>query len=268
MTINTGYRGSDCGISVGTTFLKRIQSAEFNRIIPTEQAEEMGRGTAVGVIQGTIQYTARLTANTIANADLENALSGATNPSLDDYKDAAGVTVKGPHGGITVAKVMSIEYRAQAGTGAMVTTVDMSGTGWTSGSVATPEVDLVTPGAYIGKDVVVTIGSQVYRAQSIMVRAQLSREQLDELGNAAPVGYGYDVPIVTCELEIVHSDTAQPTLWLPSTPTDIVIAVNSTSKVLTVEGALSTGQPTRGNVRGWATVRYSFQSETGELTIA
>jgi hypothetical protein len=268
MAINTGYRGANYAVSIGTTFLKRLQSVEFNRVIPTEQGEELGRAAAVGVIQGTIQYTARLIANTVAAADLENMLSGATNPTPQNYIDATGVTVKGPSGGITAAKVMSVEYRAQAGTGPMTTNVELMGTGWTSGSVATPEADLVTPAAYIGKDVVVTIGSQVYRVQSFLARLQLTRAQLDELGNADPVGYGYDVPVVTCELELVHSDTAQPTLWLPATPTDIVAVVGSTVKTITCEDMLSTGQPVRSSVRGWATTRYTFQSQIGSLLLS
>jgi hypothetical protein len=273
MTNTIAYRGKDCPIDVGGTFLKRVQSAEFGRNIPTENVMEMGRDTPVGVTQDVFDYTCRIVANTIANTELEDALSGTTNPTLSDYAAAAGVTIKGPYGGISGAKVMRIEYVATAGTGAMQSTFELEGTGWTSGSVATPALDALAA-AYVGKDVEVNVGAggsnEVFRAQRVTVQATLNRARVNELHNADPVGYAYDPPTVTVEIEIFHSDVAsQPTLWNsdPASPVDIVVLVGGV-KTLTIADCISTGQPTAGNVRGWATQRYSYMAKTGSLVIS
>ena len=269
MTNTIGYRGSDCAIAIDGTFAIRVQNFDVERRIPTTEVNEMGRFAPVGVIQDAYEYTARIVANTVENADLEDALAGTSDPTLEDYKDATGASIVGPYGGITGAKVMSIEYVATAGTGAMQTTIQLEGTGWTSGSIATPAVDTSVPAALVGKDVTVTIGDQVYRVQRATARATLARDRLAELGTTDTVGYGYDSPSVTGEIELVHSDYANPTLWNASTasPVDIVISCGGI-KTITLTDCVSTGQPTSGAVRSWATVRYTYMSTDGGLTIA
>ena len=269
MANNIGYRGSDCAIAIDGSFAIRVQTFEAGRNIPTTDVSEMGRFDPIGVVQDVYEYTARIVANTVESADLEDLLAGSADPSLEDYKDASGASVIGPYGGITGAKVTSVEYVFTAGTGAAQTTIQLEGTAWSSASIATPAVDTSVPAANVGKDVTVTIGTQVYRVQRATARATLNRERLAELGNADPVGYGYDSPSVTGEIELVHSDYANPTLWNPSTasPVDIVIAVNGT-KTITLPDCVSVGQPTSGAVRSWATVRYTYQSTVGQLNLS
>lgn len=269
MSNTIGYRGTDCPVSIDGTFVIRVQSADFERRLPATPVGEMGRFAPVGITQDNYRYIGRLVQNTVANTELEDMFAGTTDPSLEDYKDADGVTVMGPYGGISGAKVMSVQYEISAGAGAAKTTINFEGTGWTSGSIVTPAVDTDYPGAYSGGDIVATVGTQVYRAQRVMVQGNLAREQLNEIGNADPVGFGYDSPTVTCEIELVHSDYAQPTMWNadPDSPVTIGIAYDTDVKTLSMTNMVSDSQPTSGNIRGWATIRYRFTSKTGTLTI-
>ena len=274
MTNAIGYRAADCPISIGTTFIKRVQAVEFSRLIPTTPVQEHGRHTSVGVIQDIIGYTARLTQYTIDPNALEEILAGVENPLPQDYIDATAVTVKGPYGGISGAKVSDIVYTAEKGGSPGTTVISLMGTGWTTGTVAVPAADLVTPGAYLGPDFYLLIDTDVelYRVQRVTVRLNLGANRLDEIHNAVPVGYAYDVPELTLEFEMVHYDEtpAETEKWYPDqdSPTTFVFGIDGAVRTFTMENMVSTGEPTNSSVRGWASLRYAYQSKTGILTMS
>jgi hypothetical protein len=262
--LSIGYRGQDMPISIGTAFLNRVQDAEFSRTIPTTPVDEMGTANHVGMIQGVYQYTCRLQRIGIEDG-IETSLSGETTPvTLQDFRDAAGVTVKGPNGGITAAKVTQIVFEATAGNEPARETWSLEGTGWTSGSVASASDTTAIPG---GADCTLAISGVKSRVQRVRITCDLRREAAMEIGDANPIGYAYDPATVQAEVEVMHS-TVTDELWAPSqvAPDDLVLTINN--KVITLVEAVSEGQVGRGNVRGWATSIYRFNSKSGECSIA
>lgn len=262
--LSVGYRGQDVPISIGSTFINRVQDVEFSRTIPSRPVDELGTESHVGYIQDVYQYRARITRIGIEDG-IEAMLSGKTSPvSLSDFISASGVTIKGPHGGITGAKVTNIVFEATAGSDPPQETWTLEGTGWTSGSIASSSDPTAIPS---GADCSVSFGGTVSRVQRVRVTADLNRNVAMELGNASPVGYAYDPPTVSVEFEILHHSAALD-YWNPdqTSPSDLVVTIND--KTLTVSQAVSEGQVGRGNVRGWATSVYRFVSKDGGLSIA
>lgn len=262
--LSLGYRGQDMPISIGTTFINRVQDAEFTRNVPTTPVDEMGTDTHVGMIQGTYEYRWRITRIGIEDG-IETLLGGGASPvTMDDFIAGTPFTIKGPNGGISGGRVTNIVFEATAGTDPPRETWSGEGTGWTSGSVAASDDTTPIPG---GADCDLTISDSKSRVQRVRVVCDLNRTPAEEIGTAGPIGYAFDPPTVTAEVEVLHS-TSTDDLWDAdqADPPDLVLTIND--KIITLVDAVSEGEVGRGSVRGWATVIYRFQSKSGECSIA
>lgn len=265
MTINTAYRHGDYPVQVNGVFATRVQDVNLDKNQATTPYYEMGNKGTVGVAQDAARYTGSLRWHPINN-QMEclfagYTTSGSTVNLSDLVNTGAGVpvkTLKTLQGG---NKVTSLEYSCQAD-GEFTGTINFTGNSQTAGSAISATTPSGVP-CYKSKDVTVTIGGVAgARISGIAFRANVTSNDLSEVGSADVVGSVQDAPNCTCDIDFYESDgMAGNTVLSAAAPGDIVVsvggAVTYTLKNM-VSGPNIKGE--RGTVNGWATRRYSYQT--------
>lgn len=254
------YRGSDCPVFVGSTFVKRAQFFRVSRESGQRLVGELNAAAPVGVRSDHPEYTAQLTINEVGQ-DLATTL-GLTS-SLQDYiqSDPSGVTLACVMGGLTSAVVVGIEYQASV-KGPATATYRFMGRGWTTNDTVTPAVDLTLPGVYTYPDCSCSIGDNV---QTVTLRATVPVTMVREIGGSGIVGQIIRKPQVEIEIECVYPGNCD---WISddSNVIDITLGIGSLS--LVAKDCKSSREPRQGNIRGWVTNTYTYVSVSGNFTVS
>ena len=261
------YRQGDYPVSIDGTFTKRVQDFEVSPVYPREQVYQLGSASAVGSVEESTDYRGRIRAYGIDNT-IETALGGAT-PIL--WQAHAGSSLDGPTKGITGAKLTRAEYSCRVG-GFFEETFDLFGTGESSGS---PSISGSTAGdvAFRAQDIDVTVnGTSVVRAQSFRVTVDLQPTEVRELNNASVVGRVFDSPMIECEIEFLESTALAGNAEFTSSAGSLIVMVDSTKKVLTLNNVRSVETPHSARVRDFGRRVYRYRSDAntddGGLTLS
>jgi len=274
MTISTGYRHGDFPCAVNGVFAKRVQSINLDDAAALRTTSELGHFEVVGQSQDSDTYRGSISWFPIDNqveclfagypAAVANTATGSPVSLAQLVNSGGGIPVHTLKTLFDGCKVTSLEYTATA-EGEFRGTVNFEGTSMATGS-AINIIPVSGVGAYTGKDVKVEVnGVTGIRMTGITARANIASTTLKELNNANPVGVAQDAPTVTCDIDFVESDAmAANNLLTLTDPKDIVITVGASAKVITLKNMVSGSakRGDRGNVNGWATRRYSYQSSS------
>ena len=306
MPISVGFRGADCPVGIRyaalptspNNFFARAQEFSVELLVPKEPVYEMGRLPSVGTLPRPRQYTAQMILNThqMTSANLTTEMSlahiDASPPpvtiALQNYIDGIGgasldLWLTSPYGELGYGHVAAVEYRASA-TGVSQSIFSFRGTGVVLPGESyfdAPGSDLTIPGAYYGGTTQCQVdGTVMQRVQSVTIRANLNILELYQLSTVLPAGTGswlagvtYDPPIVTAEVEVVLHENHQIGIWNQDAGIDALgliyfpDSIITPSKTITMHHPELTGVPTRGSVRGWATMRFQYTSATSEITV-
>jgi len=260
---NVAWTSPDYPVAIEGTLVKRAQSFNIEKLVPTTNTYQLGTQVPTGVVQDAATHRGRLTTYCIDNST-ETLWGGTTLASL---LAASGKSIVSPKGGLTGAKLQSLEYAVRVG-GFFQCTMTFEGTASTSGSpTLTGETTPTGAGAYRARDVVVSVGGTTgSRLQGVTVRGTLRAERVEELGNANPAGYVYNNTEVTVDLDWAESDAmapSDPELTL-SSPGDIVINVGNGAKIITIYDCVSSAVGKAAQINGIATRRYSYRAKGNE----
>lgn len=260
------YRQGDYPVGVGNQFAKRVQDVETAPTYPRETVEQLGSQTAVGTVAESTDYRFRIRAYGIDNT-IEAAFGALTAIGL---QNAAGTTVATPPRCLTGCKVSRLEYSCRVG-GWFEEVIDGYGTGSSAGSSATA----TTTGdiAFRAKDVSVEInGTAAVRAQSFRVTATLQAQEVRELNNPDVVGRVYDSPQVEAEIEFLESTSIAGEAEFTTSAGSLVIKVDTSKKVITLNNVRSTESPDNARVRDFGRRTYRYRSDAntadGGLTLS
>lgn len=262
-----GFRQGDYPISIDDVFAKRIQDYETAPVYPREQVYQLGSAEAVGSVAESTDYRGRLRAYGIDNS-IETALGGATPIAWQGH---TGSSIIGPAHGITGAVITRAEYSCRVG-GFFEESFDVFGTGESAGSSVADDVtgDI----AFRAKDISVEVnGVAVVRAQSFRVTVDQQPNELRELNNADVVGRAFDSPLIDVEIEFVESDNlAGNTEFAGASAGSIVIKVDTSTKVLTLNNVRSQETSHSARVQDWGRRVYRYRSDSntadGGLTLS
>ena len=266
MGTDVAYRQGDYAISIDGTFTKRVQDFEVAPVYPREQVEQLGSATAVGSVAESTDYRGRIRAYGIDNS-IETALGGATAILWETH---TGSSLAGPVKGITGAKLSRVEYSCRVG-GWFECTYDLFGTGISSGSPATA----TTTGdiAFRAKDINIKInGTDSVRAQSFRISVELPNTEVREFNNDDVVGRVYDPPRITAEVEFLESTEMAGGAEFTSSAGSMIIEVDSTKKIITLNKIRSEETPFTARVRDFGRRSYRYRSDAntadGGLTLS
>ena len=257
------YRSGDTPVAIGTTFQKRVQDFSVDATYPHTYVDEMGRVLPVGLEADTQKFRGSLRWLPIDNS-VEEALFGKSSPiTLADMVGAAVVTMQSTMHGLTGARVQRLEYSFSA-TGESTATATLIASGESAGaSIIIPAASGVA--AYKGRDILVTVDvTPAVRAESARVTIDFTADEPEELGSSAPIGILMDTPRVNASINFYRSTAAagNSILTLASTG-DIVITFGTGAgkPMLTLNNMVSTGNSTRGAVRGRTTQAITYMSD-------
>jgi hypothetical protein len=265
MTINTAYRHGDYPVAVNGVFAVRVQDINLDKNQNTTPYFEMGNKGTVGAAQDSARYNGSIRWYPINN-QMEclfagYTTSGSTVNLSDLVNTGAGVPVKTLKTLQGNNKPTSLEYSCQAD-GEFSGTINFQGATQAAGSAISATTPTGVP-CYKSKDVTVSVGGVTgARVSGISFRANLTANDLVEIGTADVVGSVQDAPTVTCDIDFYESDAmAGNTVLTLAAPGDIVVNVGSGAATYTLKSMVSgpNVKGERGTVNGWATRRYSYQ---------
>lgn len=266
MTITTAYRHGDYPVAVNGVFAIRVQDVSLDKNQNMTPYFEMGNFGTVGATQDAARYAGSIRWYPINN-QMEclfagYATSGSTVNLRNLVNSGSGVPVKTLKTLQYGNKVTSLQYSCQAD-GEFSGTINFQGSSQTTGSAISATTPSGVP-CYKSKDVKVTIdGTAGARVAGISFQANISSNDLSELGSSDIVGTVQDSPTVTCDIDFYESDAmAGNTVLALSNPGDIVVSVGSGAVTYTLKNMVSGPgvKGERGSVGGWATRRYSYQT--------
>lgn len=260
------YRQGDYPVSIDGTFAKRVQDFEVAPVYPREQVYQLGSATAVGSVAESTDYRGRIRAYGIDNT-IETALGGATPIAWQAH---TGSSLAGPTKGITGAKITRAEYSCRVN-GFFEESFDLFGTGESNGS----DVSATTTGdiAFRAKDISVAInGTAAVRAQSFRVTVDCQPTEVRELNNSSVVGRVFDSPMIDCEVEYLESTAIAGNTEFTSSAGSMIITVDTTTKVLTLNNIRSVETPHSARVQDFGRRVYRYRSDAntadGGLTLS
>lgn len=249
------YRQGDYPCAVGNQFAKRVQDVETAPIYPREGVDQLGSATQVGTVAESTDYRFRIRAYGIDNS-LESAFGGLTAVAWQNF---GGTTVATPVRCLTGCKPTRLEYSCRVG-GWFEESIDGFGTASSAGSsaVATTTGDI----AFRAKDINVTLnGVASVRLQSFRVTVDLRPNEVREFNNASVVGRVYDSPNLEAELEFLESSSIAGAAEYTSSAGSMVITVDSTKKVVTLNNIRSRETPYSARVRDFGRRVYRYVSD-------
>lgn len=266
MSTDIAYRQGDYPVGIDGVFSKRVQDYETSPVYPREQVYQLGSQEAVGSVAESTDYRGRLRAYGIDNT-IETALGGLTPITWQEH---GGSSVAGPTHGITGAQLSRAEYSCRVG-GFFECSYDLFGTGESAGSTFTDDVtgDI----AFKAKDIEVTVnGTSAVRAQSFRVTVDSQPTEVRELNNADVVGRVFDSPLIDVEIEFLESTEIAGNVEFSSSAGSIIILVDSSKKVLTLNNVRSTETPHSARVQDFGRRVYRYRSDAntadGGLTLS
>lgn len=266
MSTDIAYRQGDYPVGIDGTFIKRVQDFETAPVYPREQVYQLGSQPAVGSVAESTDYRGRIRAYGIDNS-IETALGGLT-PIL--WQAHTGSSVAGPVHGITGAKLSRAEYSCRVG-GFFECSYDLFGTGESNGSTFTG--DTTGDIAFRAKDIDVQVnGTSTVRAQSFRVTVDNQPQEVRELNNENVVGRVFDSPLIDVEIEFLESTEIAGNVEFTSSAGSIVILVDTSKKVLTLNNIRSTETPRSARVQDFGRRVYRYRSDAntddGGLTLS
>jgi len=260
------YRHGDYPVGIDGVFMGRVQEFEVTPTYPREQVYQLGSQEAVGSVAEATDYRGRLRAYGIDNS-IEAALGGLTAVSWQNH---TGSSIDGPVKGMTGAKMGRFEYSCRVG-GWFEETFDLWGTGESNGStlVASTAGDI----AFRAKDLCVTInGTSTVRLQSFRVTGDLQPQEVEELCNEDVVGRVFDSPVIDVELEFLESTLMAGNTEFTSSAGSMIITVDTSKKVLTLNNIRSSETQHTARVQDFARRVYRYRSDAntadGGLTLS
>lgn len=266
MSVDIAYRQGDYPVGIDGTFTKRVQDYETSPVYPREQVYQLGSQEAVGSVAESTDYRGRLRAYGIDNT-IETALGGLTPIAWQGH---TGSAVAGPTHGITGAKLSRAEYSCRVG-GFFECSYDLFGTGESAGSTFTDDVtgDI----AFRAQDIEVQVnGVSAVRAQSFRVTVDSQPTEVRELNNEDVVGRVFDSPLVDVEIEFLESTSLAGNVEFSSSAGSIIILVDTSKKVLTLNNVRSTETPHSARVQDFGRRVYRYRSDAntadGGLTLS
>lgn len=267
MATDIAYRQGDYPVSIDGSFVVRAQDFEVAPVYPREQVFQLGTAEAVGTVAESTDYRGRLRTYGIDNS-IETALGGLTAVLWQQH---TGSSFAGPTRGMTGARMTRAEYSCRVG-GFFEQSFDLYGTGDSNGS----SVDGTTTGdiAFRSKDINVQInGTDSVRAQSFRVTVDLQATEVRELNNANVVGRVYDSPVIDLEVEFLESTSiAGGAEFTGESAGSMIIQVDTSTKVLTLNNIRSVETPHSARVRDFGRRVYRYRSDAntadGGLTLS
>ncbi|RPJ22676.1 MAG: hypothetical protein EHM35_18005 [Planctomycetaceae bacterium] len=261
------FRQGDYAPGLDGVFIKRVQEFEVSPVYPREQVNQLGSAESVGSVAESTDHRGRIRAYGIDNT-IETAFGGLT-PTL--WQAHTGSSLAGPVKGITGAKLTRVEYTCRVG-GFFECTYDCYGTGSSAGSTFTGS----TAGriANRSKDINVKInGVESVRAQSFRVTVDMQPAEVRELNNENVVGRVFDSPMIDVEVEFLESTAiAGAAEFTGDSAGSIVIEVNGSDKILTLNNVRSTETPHNARVKDFGRRTYRYRSDAntadGGLTLS
>ncbi len=261
------YRQGDYPVGIDNAFVKRVQEFEVSPVYPHEQVEQLGSASAVGSVAESTDYRGRLRAYGIDNT-IEAAMGGLT-PLL--WQAHTGSSLAGPVKGITGAKITRAEYSCRVN-GFFEESFDLFGTGASAGStyVATTTGDI----AFRAKDICVAVnGTSTVRAQSFRVTVDNRPTEVRELCNSSIVGRVFDSPVIDLEIEFLESSSIAGNVEFTGVSAgSVIITVDTSKKILTLNNIRSTETPHTARVRDFGRRVYRYRSDAntadGGLTLS
>lgn len=266
MSTDIAYRQGDYPVGIDGVFTKRVQDFETSPTYPREQVYQLGSKPAVGSVAESTDYRARIRAYGIDNS-IETALGGATPISWQEH---TGSSVAGPVHGITGAKLSRVEYSCRVN-GFFECSYDLFGTGESNGSTFTGDVtgDI----AFRAKDIDVQVnGTSTVRAQSFRVTVDNQPSEVREFNNEDVVGRVFDSPLIDVEIEFLESTELAGNVEFTSSAGSIVIYVDTSTKILTLNNVRSVETPRSARVQDFGRRMYRYRSDSntddGGLTLS
>jgi hypothetical protein len=149
---------------------------------------------------------------------------------------------------------------------------DLFGTGSSSGSTFTDDVtgDI----AFRAQDIDVQVnGVSSVRAQSFRVTVDSQPTEVRELNNPDVVGRVFDSPLIDVEIEFLESDNIAGNVeFTGASAGSIIIYVDTSTKVLTLNNVRSTETPHSARVQDFGRRVYRYRSDAntadGGLTLS